>query len=281
MRVIGRCLVKICILILRQGAIHLIRGYMQELLPLFKAAVRKLPCRSGTVQHHSRTQYIGLHKDLRVTDASVHMALRRKMHHPVNLIFLKNAGNRFLVADVRLYKGIIGPVLDIFQILQISRIGQQIHIDDTYLIAVFTKHVMNIIGTDKAGASCHEISSHFFTPSHSICSYQTYPFLSIAEKQSSILSFAYAFRNTDTRNNQLHPLYGLFQIMSIVKWTISPVPYPPRYCCRLRRSPVRNGSCGLKQLRQSFCRSRSFLPVPSAADSSLEAVENNCRVTIP
>ena len=111
--VIGRGLIEKCILILRQRTVHLIRGHMQEFLPFLKAAVRKLPGRLGAVEHHRGSQHIGLNKDLRIADTPIHMALRREVDHPVNVIFRKNPGNRLFIADIRPDKGITRPILHI------------------------------------------------------------------------------------------------------------------------------------------------------------------------
>jgi hypothetical protein len=41
--------------------------------------------------------------------------------------------------------------------------GQGIHINDTNLVIVFFEHVMNVVGTDKTGTACYQISSHFLS----------------------------------------------------------------------------------------------------------------------
>ena len=128
---------------------------MKEALSLLVASVRILPGRPRTVKHNGRSQNIGLYKHLRVLDAPVHMALRRKVNHPVDFVFLENFGDGFLVADIRFDKGIILPLLHLFQIFQIPRIGQCVHVDDADLVVILFKHVMNIVGTDKSGSPGH------------------------------------------------------------------------------------------------------------------------------
>ena len=63
---------------------------MQKPLILLIAPIRQFPSLLRTVQHDCRAKHIGLHKHFRVADAPVHMALRRKMHYPVNLVFGKD-----------------------------------------------------------------------------------------------------------------------------------------------------------------------------------------------
>ena len=52
---------------------------------------------------------------------------------------------------------------DIKVVILDARIGQGIHINDTALVIVFFEHVMNVVGTDKAGTACYQISSHFLS----------------------------------------------------------------------------------------------------------------------
>ena len=134
---------------------------MKEFLVRLKGSVRKLPCRLGRVQHNQGPQNIRPDKNLRIPDTSVHMTLRGKMDHPVDIILVKNLHDSFTVTDVRFYKGIVISVFDIFQIFKISCISQFVHIDDTDLIVIFLKHVMNIIGSDKSCAACYQVCSHF------------------------------------------------------------------------------------------------------------------------
>ena len=151
---IGRGLIEIAAVLL-EGAVYLVRGHMKKSLVLLIASVRILPGSSRTVEHDSRSQNIGLHEHLGIFDASVHMALRRKMNHPVNIILRKNPGNGILITDIRSDKGVVLSLLHFLQILQIPRIGQRIHVDNADLVIILLKHVMNIVGTDKPGPAGH------------------------------------------------------------------------------------------------------------------------------
>ena len=160
---VGCRLIKIAAILL-QGTIYLVCGNMQELFTLLICSVSIFPCRLCTVQHDSRSKYVGLNKNFRIFNASVHMALCREMHYPIDIILRKNFGDGLLITYVRLHKCIVFPSLYFFQIFQISCIGQTVHIDNTNFIAIFPKHVMNIIGTDKTGSSRYQIRSHHFPP---------------------------------------------------------------------------------------------------------------------
>ena len=115
--VVGRRLIEEGIVVIGKRAVYLIGRNMQEFLPLFEAAVGKLPGRLSAVEHHGRAQHIGLDEHFRIADASVDMALRREMNHSVNVVLGKNLRDGFLVADIGFHKCIIGKVLDIFEVL--------------------------------------------------------------------------------------------------------------------------------------------------------------------
>ena len=125
-----------------------------------EASVRQLPCSLSTVQHGCGTKYIGLNEYLRIPDTPVNMALCREMHHSVDVILCKNLLNRLSVGNVRPDKLVVHSVLNILEILQIARVCQHIHVDDTNIISVFLKHIVNIIAAYEACASGYEICMH-------------------------------------------------------------------------------------------------------------------------
>ena len=110
---IGGCLIEIAA-IFAQRAVYFIRRNMQEFLVRLKGAVRKLPRVLCAVQHHGSTQHVGLYEYLGIFDASVYMAFRRKMHHAVNIVFCKDLCNRFFIADICFYEGIVIAVFNVF-----------------------------------------------------------------------------------------------------------------------------------------------------------------------
>ena len=84
------------------------------------------------------------------------------MYHAVNIILIKDLRDGCAVTDISFYKCIVRLILHILQILQVSSIGQAVHIDDADSVSIFTEHVVNVIGTDKSGSSGYEIGSHLY-----------------------------------------------------------------------------------------------------------------------
>ena len=118
---------------------------MEEFLSLLEASVLELPCRLGTVEHDCRTKHIGLYEHLRIPDASVYMALCRKVDNSVNIILREDLCNCLFVCNVCLYECIVVSIFNILKILKVSGIGQCIHIDDSDLIVILFKHIVDVI----------------------------------------------------------------------------------------------------------------------------------------
>src|SRR5690554_1588263 len=79
-----------------------------------------------------------------------------------DVVFRKNAPHSLQVGDVCLDKLIIGLVLDIPQVFQITRIGQRIQIINP-IVRKTTYKSANHMRTDKSGSSGNEyISVHVF-----------------------------------------------------------------------------------------------------------------------
>ena len=145
---------------IRERAVHFVRGNMKELVILRIASVLPLPCRPRRVQHRQRAQHVGADEQGGILDAPVHMALGREMDHPVDVVLPEQPADRLRIADIRLHKGVVVPLLHISQVFQISRVCQLVHIDDPDRAAILPEHVMNVIGSDKAGSAGHEIRAH-------------------------------------------------------------------------------------------------------------------------
>ena len=88
------------------------------------------------------------------------MAFCRKMYDTVDIIFLKYLCYCFFIADICFYKCIVFSVFNILQVFKIACICQCIDINNADIIIIFFKHVMNVVGTDKSGTTCYQISSH-------------------------------------------------------------------------------------------------------------------------
>ena len=118
---------------------------MQELLVRLKTAVLILPGRFGRVEKIECPEYICLDEYIRILNAAVHVALRRKMYDTVDVIRPEDLHHLLSVAYVSLDKDIIRVIFKVFQVLKIACIGQLVNIDDPDITAVFVEHIVNIV----------------------------------------------------------------------------------------------------------------------------------------
>lgn len=136
---------------------------MQEFFVRFECSVRKFPCRFCCIQHNQSSKYVCLNKNFRITDTSVYMTLCCKMNDSINVIFIKDLHDCLAVTNISFHKCVIFTVFNIFQIFKISCISQFIYIDNTDLVVIFFKHIMNIVGSDKSCTTSYKVCSHYFT----------------------------------------------------------------------------------------------------------------------
>ena len=125
---------------------------MEELFPFFIGSVFLFPCISCGIQKNCRSNHIRLHKNLRILDTSVYVALCRKMYNSVNIVLLENLIYSFYITDVFFNKDIVFIVFKFFQIFRISCISKFIQINNFNILILF-KHIMNIIASDKSGST--------------------------------------------------------------------------------------------------------------------------------
>ena len=82
------------------------------------------------------------------------------MNNPVYIFFCKNGSDRILVTDIGSYKRVIRAVLDILKVLEVACVCKLVDIDDTYVVAVFFEHVMNVVGAYETCSSGYKICVH-------------------------------------------------------------------------------------------------------------------------
>ena len=89
-----------------QVPINLIRGnLMIAFYAVFPAGVHE----------HRRAHDIGFQENSGVFDGTVHMALRRKVHHHVRVLFLKEFTDRLSVPDIFLHEAEVRGLQHLFQ----------------------------------------------------------------------------------------------------------------------------------------------------------------------
>ena len=83
------------------------------------------------------------------------MALGREVDHPVDGVFREQRAHGLVVADVAPHEGVVGSVLDVAQVGEVARIGQQVEVDDP-VVGVFRDEQPHDVRADESGAAGYE-----------------------------------------------------------------------------------------------------------------------------
>ena len=106
------------------------------------------------IQQHSCSHNIGLHKNARVFNGTVYMALCREIHYNIKFFFLKQIHNKRFIRNITFDKFVIRFIFHWFQSFQIAGVGEQIQVYNL-IIRVFIHHVMYKVSSDKTGTACY------------------------------------------------------------------------------------------------------------------------------
>ena len=119
------------------------------------------------IQERGGSHHIGPHKGLRIGDGAVHMALRRKVHDNIRLLFLKQIKDKLPVCDVAPDKLIIRLSLQRRHRLQVARVGQKIQIDEL-ILRIFIHHIVHEVAADKSGAAGYDKFHNIFPSAYAL-----------------------------------------------------------------------------------------------------------------
>jgi len=143
-----------------QSTVHLIGGHLQVLLAFLPGlGVGIVPGFLGALQQVDGAHHVALHKDFRVLDGTVHMALGSKVDDVIEIVLLEQAFHQLLIADIALHEHMAGVALHVLQVFQVACIGQLIEVDQQDL-RVLLEHIMHKVGADKTGTAGDQIGFH-------------------------------------------------------------------------------------------------------------------------
>ncbi len=118
-----------------------------------------VPILTGGLQQAQRAHDVGAGKGKGVFNGAVHMAFCGKVDDAVYIELLHDGAHAHVVADICLDEGIIGFILYIFEVSQVTGIGEGIEVDDAVL-RVFVNEKADDMGADKAGTTGDEDMFH-------------------------------------------------------------------------------------------------------------------------
>ena len=115
--------------------------------------------RAGGVQKHLGAEDVRLHKDGSAENASVHVRLGGKMDDRIDRVLPERRKHGLGIANVAANKAVPRVTRDILEVLEISRVRQNIKIDDAD-VGVRSEKIMNEIRPDEPGAARNEDCLH-------------------------------------------------------------------------------------------------------------------------
>ena len=117
------------------------------------------PRAACTVQQVLRAENISNQEQLRVFNATVHMAFGSEIHHVIEAILSKQTVYYFAAANISLDKKAAFIVDILGNGSQISCIRQSIQNHDLH-VAMFCQNILNVVCADKSCGTGHQISFH-------------------------------------------------------------------------------------------------------------------------
>ena len=88
------------------------------------------------------------------------MALGCEMDDTGHMLLLHEGIDGIKIADVRTHKAVVGFILNIFEVREIARVGQLIHIDDAVLGVLVHEETYHMT-SDKSGSAGDDDRFHY------------------------------------------------------------------------------------------------------------------------
>src|SRR5690606_14190969 len=107
-----------------------------------------LPKFFGGIQQVYRTDHISIDECIWIGNRTVDVRFRSQMNNPIRPIPRKNLPNNSPITDISFYKRVIGTLINIDEILQITCICQRIQVDNLVL-RIFEDKEPDNVRTDK------------------------------------------------------------------------------------------------------------------------------------
>ena len=113
---------------------------------------KRLPVKLGCLQQGKGSHDVCTRKSERILDAAIHMAFGRQVDNTVHMVLLHQFANLLEIADVRLDKRIVRLIFDVFQVCQVSGVGQFVQVDDP-IIRIFVYKQPHYMRSDESGSA--------------------------------------------------------------------------------------------------------------------------------
>ena len=113
------------------------------------------PMFSAGIEQNSCTQYICFYKSKRVKNTPINMTFSRQVNHCIKMKLIEQLIHSCFISDVHFLKCIVRLMLYIFQILEVTCIGQCISIYNFIIRILIYKQADNM-AANKACSTCYQ-----------------------------------------------------------------------------------------------------------------------------
>ena len=110
------------------------------------------PILFGRLEQAERSHDVGTCESERVFDAPVHVAFGGQMDDAVHTVLPDEFAHLVEIANVRFDESIVRPVFDVFQIGQVSGVGQLVQIDNM-VVRILVDEKAYHVAADETGSS--------------------------------------------------------------------------------------------------------------------------------
>ena len=112
---------------------------------------------ASRVEQILRSKDVNAQEKLRIFNATVYMALGRKVDHIVDIVLGKEAVEQLPITDVALYEEATLTVDVVFDGSQVSGVCQRVKNNDLniFVLILSVEQILDKIGTDKSSGTCY------------------------------------------------------------------------------------------------------------------------------
>ena len=116
---------------------------------------QRFPIFAGGLKQRERTHHICAGKGEWVFDRAVDVALGSQMNNAVDFMFADDLAHSIKVGDVGAHEGVVGSILDVAQVGQISGVCQLVEVDDI-VVWIFVDKQPHHVRSDESGTAGYE-----------------------------------------------------------------------------------------------------------------------------
>ena len=119
------------------------------------------PIELSSLQERQSAHHIGAGKGEWVFDGAIHMALCSQMYDAIDLLILHQLIKGIKVADIHLHELVVGLILDVLEVSEITCIRELIKVDDVVFWVFVYKEAYNMASDEACTSSNYYVSFHF------------------------------------------------------------------------------------------------------------------------